>query len=223
MASTGVFEQRRRRIINHMNNGHQQELTHYLQHFACVPHNIASASPELRDISLERMIIRVSGNHEYTVPFAPPLSSWEEIRSRSVEMDATARASIYDITITEYASPKGFGAFVFSLVSFYFACYISLPWVVPGSTAWNILETVFPGGPAWFRFIVKMIFWPVVAIHTSEAVVFDRTRMKRHGVQRWSNLWWKWEANCWIEGITAWKRIDAIIATKRAEKGYKQE
>lgn len=126
------------------------------------------------------------------------------------------------VTLTEYAAPEGFGAFVFSAVLFYFVCRASLPWVVPGSAAWDLVSAVFPGGPVWYHWVVKFIFWPTVLLHTGEAVVFDRVRLQRHGVPRGSKLWWLWTSNCWVEGVTTFKRIDRLVAAKRAQGSKKK-
>lgn len=215
---------RRQRVLKHMNDGHKPELSHYLQHYASLSARAASPTPELRDMDFDRMIIRAGDGKDYSVLFMPPLSSWEDARARLVEMDATARAAlgIDDVIITEYKPPTGFAAVVLGSIMFYFACFFSLPWITPGSTAWEAVESFFPGGNPWFRWVVKAIFYPVLAIHTVEAVVFDRTRMRRHRVPRWSKLWWQWEINCWMEGATSWQRIDALIASKRAEKEGKK-
>ena len=125
-------------------------------------------------------------------------------------------------TITEFAPPEGFGIVVFSAVAFYFSCRATLPWVVPGSAAWDLVSAVFPAGPEWYRWVVRSIFWPMVLIHTAEAVIMDRTRLQKYGVQRGSKLWWKWIAGCWIEGITTFKRIDRLAAAKRGQANKKK-
>lgn len=226
MASADVTHARQQRVLNHVNKDHKEALSHYLQHFAKVPAIAAStpaSPPALLEVDLSQMTIRSADGQQHVVPFTPPLSSWDEMRSRFVEMDATARDALYDVTVTEYAPPDGPGAVVLGAILFFFSCYAGLPWIVPGSAPGRVLEAVFPGGLVGFRYIVKAIFWPVVAIHSAEAIAFDRTRMVRHGVPRWSGLWWAWEVNCWFEGFTCWKRIDAMVAKKRAAKEQKAE
>jgi hypothetical protein len=219
------FEERRQRIIKHLNRDHQPELSRYLEHFASLPRDTASSNPQLIDVSLDRLLIRAGDGSDYSVPFVPPLSSWDEIRSRTVAMDAAARAALggpsSNITLTEYAPPQGFGAFVFGAVLFYFFSHATLPWVQPGTAAWSIVSTIFPGGPLRYRWVVKSIFWPVIMLHTAEAVIMDLTRLRKHGVSRGSRVWWLWVTNCWVEGITTFKRIDGVIAAKRAQQGGK--
>lgn len=226
MAAEGSSAARQQRILNHVNRDHKEALSHYLQHFTKVPAAAAStpdSHPELLDVSLEQMIVRAGDGQVHTIDFAPPLSSWDEMRVRLVEMDTTARDALYDVTITEWAPPRGAAAAVFSAVSFYFVCYATLPLVVPGSAPWRALEAVFPGGAPAFRWLVKAIFLPVLGIHMAEAVAFDQIRLKRHGVPRWSKLWWIWELNMFVEGFTCWKRIDAMIKEKKEAKAQKAE
>lgn len=226
MASADASQARQKRIINHVNKDHKEALSHYLQHFAKVPAAAAfppTSPPELLEVDLDQMLVRAGDGQQHIIPFTPPLSAWDEMRSRFVEMDATARDALYDVVVTEYAPPRGAGAAVLGAILFYFSCYVGLPWIVPGSAPGQLVEAVFPGGIASFRWIVKAIFWPVILIHSTEAILFDRTRAAKHGIPRWSKLWWLWEVNCWFEGFTCWKRIDAIVEEKRAAKAQKAE
>ncbi|CAG9938900.1 unnamed protein product [Clonostachys rosea f. rosea IK726] len=231
--ATNAAEQRRQRIIKHMNDGHLESLQLYLQVYSGVEEASAKSGCELVDVSLSHLLIRTGDGKEHTVQFAPPLDAWGEIRPRLVEMDALARAKLGiapldnsddpdSIVITEWLAPRGFDAVVLGSICWYFFSYFTLPLLVPGTWGWKVLEAVFPGGPAWYCWIVKAIFWPVVGIHTAEAFFFDRTRMVNNGVQRFSRVWWLWVGNCWMEGYTAWKRVDALIAAKKEEKRLKK-
>ncbi|KAH7156158.1 hypothetical protein EDB81DRAFT_786164 [Dactylonectria macrodidyma] len=211
------------RIIKHMNADHTREMSYYLRHYAGASAGAAS-SPEMLDIDLRGMRIAGRGGREYSVPFDPPLAGWAEARARIVEMAHTARETLgfSDVVVTAYARPRGFGLFVFSAVLFYFGCAASLPWVVPGSPAWQLLEAGFPGGPEGFVWIVRAIFWPVIGIHLLECYIFD-ARLNRHGVERFSGQWWAWESNCFLEGFPSFQRFDAIVAKKAAEKNAKKQ
>ncbi|KND94039.1 hypothetical protein TOPH_00923 [Tolypocladium ophioglossoides CBS 100239] len=218
MTSTAAAdEERRDRIVSHMNRSHTRELAHYLRHFAGASRRAAS-SPSLRDVTLQGMRIRAGGN-DYAVPFTPPLDTWNDVRGRIIEMDATARRGlgISDVYITEYVPPRGFEIVVFGAVIFYFSSVASLPWVVPGSGLWQTLTAVYPGGPEWFRWGVRIVFLPVVAIHSTEAFLFDR-KLQRHGVDRWTSLWWLWVSSCFVDGICSFRRMNSIIAQKKAQK-----
>jgi hypothetical protein len=228
-AAEGIPKERLQRIIDHVNQDHKESLSLYLQHRAQIPAAIASASPHLSEVSLERMLIHSSDGHQHVVRFEPSLASWSEIRPRLVAMDGEAREALGlasggldGVVVSEYVAPRGIEAFVLSSVVFYFACYAGLPLVVPGSLPWRALEAVFPGGPTTFRSIVRAIFWGVVSIHSAEAILFDRTRLAPYGVPRGSRLWWMWVCTCWVEGFTCWKRIDRLIASKKARKEEKK-
>lgn len=223
MASTADKE-RRERIVTHLNRDHQRQLSHYLRHYAGLS-SCAAASPTLRDVSLEHMLIRARDGSDHTVIFNPPLASWDEARARVIAMDVVARerlGGISDVEITSYVPPQGADCLSFGGLLFYFCSAASLPLITPGSALWNVLAVVFPGGPVWFRWIVRTIFVPVVLLHLFEAIMFDLRRMQRHGVQRFSGTWWLWELSCFIEGLTAWWRIDGIIARKKSQMEAKK-
>ena len=217
--SPDPFQERRQRIIKHVNHDHKPELTRYLQHFAGLPYHVASSAPELRDVSFECMLIRVGGDQEHSVPFDPPLSSWDDIRSRLVEMDASAKKSLGrqddKVTITEYTPPWGLDLPSAIGVCFWFFCYTYRSAVVPGSTPWNIAQKVFPGGAEWFLWVVNALFWPVILVHFGEMVVFERTRLTKANVERGSGLWFAWVATCFLEGYPSMKRFDRLVAAKR--------
>lgn len=216
-------EERRDRIISHMNQSHTRELGHFLRHFAGASRRAAS-NPSLRDVTLQGMRISAGGN-EFVVPFTPPpLDTWNDVKGRIIEMDTTARwaLGISDVYITEYVPPQGLDIVIFGAVIIYFASVASLPWVVPGSGFWKILTAVFPGGPEWFRWTVRVLFFPVVAIHSVEAFAFDR-KLQRHGVDRWSHLWWLWVSSCFVEGFCSFRRTNSVIAQKRAQKEGKKQ
>ncbi|KAF5134885.1 hypothetical protein E5D57_005522 [Metarhizium anisopliae] len=210
------------RILSHMNTSHTRELTHYLRHYCgLTPSQARGAS--LRDVTLQGMRIR-AGGADYVVHFKPALQSWNDVRPRVIEMDAIARKSlgISDIYMTAYRAPRFADALVMASVAFYFVSFLALPWIVPGSSIWSILTAYFPGGPEMFRWSVKLIFYPVLAIHLIEPMVLDATRLQKHGVDRWSGQWWMWVVSCFFEGLMVFKRFDSVIAEKRAQKEAKK-
>ncbi|OAA34946.1 hypothetical protein NOR_08186 [Metarhizium rileyi] len=212
----------RDRILSHMNSSHTRELIHYLRHYCgLTPSQAQGAS--MRDITLQGMRIR-AGGADYVVHFKPALQSWSEVRPRVIEMDTIARESlgVSDIYMTSYQAPRLADVLVMAAVSFYFASFFALPWVVPGSPTWGVLTSYFPGGPEMFHWIVKLIFYPVVSIHLIEPIILDRTRLQKHGVDRWSGQWWMWMVSCFFEGLMAFRRFDSVVAKKRAQKEAKK-
>jgi hypothetical protein len=221
MTSSAGGDAPRARIMAHMNASHQRELSHYLRHYLGLSPRTA-ADPEMTSVSLEGMVISAKGK-EYSIPFDPPLASWAEARPRVIEMDAVARKhlGLSGIYITSYAPPRGFDIVVGSSVAFYFFCYLTLPFVKPGTLIWRFLETVFPGGGDGYVWIVRTIFLLVFGIHISEVYWFHRSRLLPQGVQAGSSLWWKWIISTFFEGVCTFLRIDGIIEAKRKEKETK--
>ncbi|KAM0205353.1 hypothetical protein ACHAPQ_005417 [Fusarium lateritium] len=215
-------EVRRNRILSHMNKEHTREISYYLRHYTRLSASAAS-SPTLKDIDLNGMTIKSHDGKNHYVPFTPPLSGWAEVKGRIIEMANTARESLglSDIIVTAYTPPEGFGIFVTGAVLFYFFCAAALPWVQPGTRIWELLNDGFPGGAAFFHWLVNAIFWPVIAIHTVECFFFDR-KLQRHGVERFSRQWLLWLSNCFFEGFPAFQRLDGIVARKQDKSGKAQ-
>ncbi|PHH85571.1 hypothetical protein CDD83_233 [Cordyceps sp. RAO-2017] len=97
------------------------------------------------------------------------------------------------------------------------ACCAGLPWTEPGTRVWRAADALFPGGAPLYRRLVRALCLPVLALHAAEACYFDR-RLRRHGVDRWSALWWRWASSCFVEGVMAFRRFDAVVARKTAAK-----
>ena len=216
-------QQRTARIISHMNSQHRRELTHYLlYHHPELPSRHASPAT-LKAITLDSMTVSDRNGVDHNVPIDPPLNTWADARTRLADMDATARThlGLSDVSLDTYQPPRPITeALVFVSVMFYFFCYATLPLVVPGTRIFRLLDDFWPAprGALSYRWLVKMMLWPVLGIHATEAVLLERLRMKPYGVQRFSALWWKWEVSCFIEGFGAFARSKAIVERKREEK-----
>ncbi|WQF81937.1 Putative hem oxygenase HugZ-like superfamily [Colletotrichum destructivum] len=210
----------RDRIIAHMNSDHQRELSLYLRHYAGLGHS-AAATPWLKDVTLEGMNIAAGGlgGKEYHVAFDPALDSWADVRPAVVEMARVSRRALglSDVAVTHFAPPQGFDVVVFGSVAFYFVCWLTLGFVLPGTPIWSFLQAVFPGGPRCYRWLVKAIFLPVLAIHLTECYWFHRTRLQRHGIEAGTGLWWTWIGSLFFEGVCGFMRFDAIVAAKKKE------
>ncbi|GKT87247.1 integral membrane protein [Colletotrichum tofieldiae] len=184
----------RDRITTHMNHDHKRELSFYLRHYAGLSRSAATA-PWLKDVTLEGMTIAAGGlgGKEYHVAFDPPLTSWAD----------------------------GFDVVVFGAVAFYFVCWLTLGFVLPGTPIWSFLQTGFPGGPRLYRWLVKAIFLPVLGIHLTECYWFHRTRLQKHGIDFGTGLWWTWIGSLFFEGVCGFRRFDSIVAAKKKENENK--
>jgi len=207
------------RIIKHLNADHQRSLSYYLQHYANVSARTARA-PTITDISFSAMTLRTTDGKTHSIPFNPPMKSWSEARTRTVEMDREARAAldISDIRITEYEPPADvLQMAILGICLFTFTMFATRKEIVPGTWFYDNVLPWYPGGPEWFLWIVKNITFPVVAIHVGEAWYLEKSRLRKHGVEKGSALWWKWISSCFIEGRGTFRRIDRTVKSKRAE------
>ena len=145
-------------------------------------------------------------------------------RARLTDMDAAARRGlgISPVPVTRYLAPSPLDAAVFAAVVFYFAAVAALPWLLPGTRAWALVDPLFPGGAPAFRRLARALFPPVLAIHLAECFFFDR-KLRRHGVDRGTPLWCAWLSSCFFEGLCAYRRLNAFVAREQAKKQAKAE
>jgi hypothetical protein len=220
MATPDSSQDRQRidRIVQHLNKDHQESLSLYLQHYKKLSATTAS-NPLVRDISFDALTIQ-SKSGTYSIPFEPPMKSWADAREKTVEMDREARTGLgrSSIKITEYEPPKSpFHITVFGLCVFAFVIFVTRKSIVGGTWFYDKILPWFPGGPEWFLWIAKVIALPVLGIHLGEAYLLDRLRLRKHGVERGTALWYKWIASCFIEGFPCFQRIDATVKRKALE------
>jgi hypothetical protein len=208
------------RIIQHMNANHQRSLSYYLQHFNQLSARAATSKPLLRDMTFSSLTIQSTDGKLHIVPLNPPLKSWAEARARVVEMDREARAAlgISSIAITAYEPPRSpFHVAVFGLCVLTFVVFGARKWIVEGTWVYDAVLPWFPGGPRWFLGIARAIALPVVGIHLGVAYWLDKSRLRKHGIERGMALWYKWIGSCFIEGVGCFHRIDAMVKRKTLE------
>ncbi|KAL5323738.1 hypothetical protein ACEPPN_008279 [Leptodophora sp. 'Broadleaf-Isolate-01'] len=222
MADTPQDEAAKARIIKHMNADHADSLSYYLQHFCKLSSRTAHGAI-ISSITLSSMTLKTTDGKSHTIPFEPPMKSWSEARTRTVDMDREARTAldISSIRITEYDPPrKPIQVVLFLILSATWLACIFQRFIVPGTWMYDVALSFYPGGPELFLWMVRKMTWPFIGIHAVESFFLDRTKLRKHGVTRGTSLWWKWIASCLIEGFACFQRIDATIArkTKEAEK-----
>jgi len=207
------------RIIRHLNNDHQKTISYYLQHYKKLSSS-AAYKPIVTDITFNALTVQTRDGKSYPIPFDPPMKAWSDARQRTVDMDREARSAldISPIAITAYEPPKSpFHLTVFGLCIFTFVIFVTRNEIVPGTWFYDTVLPWYPGGPKWFLWIAKVIALPVLGIHLGEAYWLDRSRLRKHGVERGSSLWYKWIASCFIEGVACFQRIDATVKRKTLE------
>ena len=207
------------RIIKHLNADHQQSLSYYLQHYKKLSASAAS-KPLIGDITFDALTIESADGRSHVIPFNPPMKSWSEARQRTVDMDREARAAleISHIRITEYEPPASIAHLtVFGLCLFTFGIFVTRSRIVPGTLFYDKVLPWWPGGPEWFLWISRVIALPVLCIHLGEAYWLDKSRLRKHGVERGTALWYKWISSCFIEGFGCFQRSDATVKRKTLE------
>lgn len=212
------------RIIKHLNADHQESLTLYLRHYAGLSPSTAR-SPTITDISFSEMTFHTRDGKTHTVPFNPPMSSWSEARTRTVEMDKESRAAldVSSIRITEYELPQGIIQWgILALLGFALGVYFKLDSIVPGTFVYDTLLPWFPGGRKWFFGFTGRLPQGVFAIHLVEALCLDHFKLRKYNVSRGSQLWWKWFGSSIVEGGGAIARINAMVKRKTEEAEKRQ-
>lgn len=245
--------------LRHMNDDHTRDMALILAHYLSKTDpsssktkpfdllNKYASSIKMTEINLDFLVLCV-GEEEacYRIPFEPPLSSWNERRSRLVALVRAAREGLGVseeefpggsdktttqgmVTVDEYMPPRfPIDMTILFLVVGYYAIYALLRagWFEESELGKTVVSSViapfFPGGWDGFRWLTETIFIPVVGIHTAEAWWLDRTRLSRYGVKRGSLVWLLWIASALAEGRMTFVRFDTVVERKRRAVGKKE-
>lgn len=209
----------KQRIIKHMNNDHVDSLSLYLQHYGKLPAG-STRGAIMTDISLSAMTFQTTDGKTHTIPLKPPMTSFADARTRSVDMDREARSAldISPVKLTSYLPPRQPAhVILFGLCSMAYLNFALKHKFVPGNWYYDNVLPWWPGGAESYVWTVGKVFYPMLAIHFTEVFLLDRLRLRRYGVERGSLLWWKWIVSVFIEGWGSWKRIDAEVDRKKKE------
>lgn len=216
MSETSQAAALQRRIIEHMNRDHQDSLAMYLRVY-CKVNPRRAATARLEEVQLAGLRISTVDKTHFFVPFNPPLSSFDQVRKRTVEMHhhCLAALNLSDIAVTEYRGPTGFPAMVFTACLVTFALFARRGNFVEGSLMHRVLFRHVPPF-AWFCYTIQPLLITIMtAIHLTEATYMAIYKLRPHRVPLFSRLWWAWTINIFIEGVTCMKRFDAIVQEKR--------
>ena len=211
------------RIITHMNADHSDSLIRYLRHYHGVS-SLVARNARLTAIALDSMTISASllpfSSASYPVKIDPPLSSWAEARARLAEMDGESCRGLgcSNVTVKRYAPPTGFSAFNFALCAWSYVTFSTRSNFLPGSLYHSVFFKHFPGFARLCYTIQPFAFLFMLVVHLGEAMYLARTRMVKHTVPTFSQLWWKWFISDLIEGFTALLRFDAIVKEEQLKK-----
>ncbi|KAF1925419.1 uncharacterized protein M421DRAFT_423736 [Didymella exigua CBS 183.55] len=224
MASTEAQEAAaKQRIIKHMNADHHDSIRRYVEAYVSTSPR-QSHSAQMTDIDLNQMAFSV-GEQMSTVTFNPPMKSLREARERLVQMDKDTLQILgrSDITVNRYIPPYAKLGHLFNFTQCMLV-YLLLPRGAnfePGSLMYDTFLFMVP---AFARFVlqVRWIVLPVMlAIHITESFIMAN-KVKRHGLSSADTVWWQWVGSSFVEGVTAFWRLNELIAEKQKEKDAKK-
>ncbi len=214
----------RTRITTHLNTAHRDSLSLFLRHYCKLPAHSATASSTTIETLNRDSLILTSHGKRYYIPLQPALSSLSSpaaTRQRLKQMhnECLRGLDLSDIKITTYRPPKTlihritFLAVVLTMLSFSRRAHF-----LPESLFYETLRLDFVPRFAWFCLTIQpWLITAMLGIHVTETVWMARTRLRRHGVERWSRLWWIWVGSCFIEGVGSFQRIDGMVRDKEEE------
>ena len=211
------------RVISHMNRDHQDSVARFLEHFAHVS-TYSARKAKLTDITLDSLTIISSNGSPYVIPLDPPLAHWPEVRERVVAMDQEALRGLNrsSITVREYRRPRGFLAVVFVASANTMVWFSQCSNFLPGSFLYEYILKHVPNFARFCYGIQPYVFYPTLAIHISEALWMERSRLRKFNVPRFSKLRWHWLSSNFIEGAGAFVRFDRIVQEEITKKETKK-
>ncbi|KAJ8114365.1 hypothetical protein OPT61_g3740 [Boeremia exigua] len=213
----------KQRIIRHMNADHHDSIRRYVEAYASRSPR-QSHSAQMTDIDLTQMKFNCGGQTS-VVAFDPPMKSLREARERLVQMDKNTLQILgrSDITVTTYVPPYIKLGHLFNFTQ----CSLTLLLLPrganfrPGSLLYDSLLFMVP---AFARFVLQVrwiVLLLMLAIHIVESFIMAN-KVKRHGLSSTDAVWWLWVGSSFVEGVTAFWRLDGLIAEKQQAKDAKK-
>lgn len=156
-----------------------------------------------------------------TVPFNPPLKSLREARERVVQMDKEAGEALnrHPVTLKQYLPPRGGHLFNFTMCLTVTVAFSRAANFQPGSILYDNAFGYVPGFAAFCVKVQPIVLGVMLFLHTIETGMMTR-KLARHSVVPASGVWWKWVLSTFVEGATAFWRIDSFV--KKSEKAPKE-
>ncbi|KAL9113237.1 MAG: hypothetical protein Q9227_002572 [Pyrenula ochraceoflavens] len=203
-----------------MNADHQDSLIVFVEYYCRVPTKLA-LDATLEDLERTHLIIQCKAGRLY-IPLDPPLKSWSEARERMIEMHHAAFKGLgrSEISVSEYVPPASLSqALVFTAVTVAFIAFSRRANFESGSILHQLVLYKFPGFEKLCYTLQPYVIVFMMVIHTTESIVMDRTRLRKHGVKTGTGLWWKWMISCFFEGFFSFRRFDELVKAKTDAKG----
>ena len=123
-----------------------------------------------------------------------------------------------DITVKTYTRPKGLMIIPHIGLTVALLAFSTRANFQAGSLLYDTVLIYAPGFAQWCFKIQPLILYPLVGIHSGEAIYMDRSRLQRHNVPRFSTLWWKWVLDTFFGGMGAFVRFDRIVHDEKITK-----
>ncbi|PVI07257.1 integral membrane protein-like protein [Periconia macrospinosa] len=213
----------KQRIVNHMNADHSDSVRRYLEAFSGMgSYQVRNA--RMTDITLNDMKFDCCGQ-QVTIPLDPPMKSYREARERAVQLDKDALRLLgrSDITITKYIPPWVHLGHLFNFTTclITYGLFSRPSHFQPGSVPHDMLLHHVPKFTKFCLTIQPYLITIMAAIHAFETVLMVR-KLRRHSLTLFDGVFWAWCASAFVEGITAFQRLDTFIANKQSEKEAKK-
>lgn len=222
------------RIISHMNADHQDSLIRYLEYNHGLS-SFAARDAQLLDVSLRHLLISTNATKKpqkgttqpaldvsYTIPLEPPMTKWSEARERFAQMDKACQQGLgrKDLTLKQYFLPEGVHMITHVVCAITFIILHRRANLSP-STSPAFLKPLldrFPTATNFLWTLQPMVFYPMIAIHLTEAAHMHFSRLRSYNVPTGSTLWAKWMLSTFVGGFGNFIQIDAWAAEEKARK-----
>ena len=220
------------RISTHMTADHADSLALFLRHYSKQPIPLPPIpnTLQLTDLSSTHLIITHPQGRSL-IPLNPPLSdSLSDARPRLIQMhnDCLTALDLSPIHINTFFWPNK----VWQYLTHFAAGFTFLSFTLfspssflqgSGSIAYTIWS--FGGLAPWHAWLASVLCRPVllgmVLIHGTEVVWFERTRLRKFWIERWSGVWWAWVCCVFVGGVAGQWRFDEMVEGIKEERERK--
>lgn len=218
------------RILTHMTNDHSDSLALFLNHYCKIATPLRpTPSPGtlvLDDITLNHICITHPGGRNL-ISIDPPMNSLSDSRGRLVEMHKSCLTALdmSEFKVEKFVLPnkpwQWFTHFITLWTFTIFALYPAEDFL-PGQRTLPSKVYSMGGMTPWlaqFAYHVKdWVLLGMLVIHTVEAGVMARGRLRRFWVPRFSRMWWLWTTATFSGGVAALWRFDDMLREVEEER-----
>lgn len=218
------------RVLTHMTKDHSDSLALFLNHYCKTATPLRPTPPigtlVLDDITLNHICITHPQGRNL-IPIDPPMTSLSESRERLVQMHKSCLTALNmaEFKIEKFALPnKAWQWFTHFITIWTFVVFAMYPArdFLPGSGSWvskvYCLGGLWPGLGEFAAYVKDWVLVGMLLIHTAEAAVMARGRLRRYWVPRFSGTWWAWTTATFTGGVAALGRFDDMVREMEEER-----